>query len=181
MLRAADDFPRNNAFLDDALLVVDVVEKSIQRVETLFQAPLDVTPLVAGNDPRHEVERKNPFRALVLVIVNGEGDPLVQVGPLGDLALAVEVIDRERLGPLQQHPVGGTNHTRRREHLIVKIAGVIVLEQGRHRGLDKVSREHEMCYLHPPWPAVKVCAPSAGPPARPAPGRAPRRATIRRP
>ena len=170
MLRAADDFPRNDTLLDDALPLVNVVKEGIQRVEALFETPLDMTPLVAGNDARHEIERKNAFRALLLVIVNREGDPLVQVGPLGDLALAVEVIDRERLGPLQQHPVVGTNHTRRREHLIVKIAGVIILEQGRHRGLNKVSRKHEMCHLLPPWPAVKVCAPSAGPPARPAPG-----------
>ena len=181
MLRAADDFLGNNPFLHDALLMVDVVEKGIQRVETLFEAPLNVTPFVTGNDTRHEIERKNAFRALLLVVVDRKGDPLVQIGPLGDLALAVEVLDGKGLGPLQQHPVVRTNHTRRREHLIVKIARVIVLEKGRHRGLNKISREHEMCHLHPPWPAVKVRAPSAGPPARPAPGRAPRRATNQRP
>ena len=70
MLRAADDFEGNNPLLHDALLMVDVVKKSIQRVETLFETPLDVTPFVTGNDARDEIEGKNAFRAFLLVVVD---------------------------------------------------------------------------------------------------------------
>jgi hypothetical protein len=48
------------------------VQKKIKRGDPLLQAALDLFPFFAGNNSRYEIERKNPFCALG-VVVNSEG------------------------------------------------------------------------------------------------------------
>ena len=73
--------------LTDALVVVAVVDEQVEGGQPLDQAGFDDLPLVAGDDPRDDVERPrsvdpHPF------VVDGEGDadgPDLAVG--GHLAL----------------------------------------------------------------------------------------------
>ena len=75
MRRFPDVIFRNHAIAQNGLPVIDVVQKKIERSDSLFQPALDLFPFFAGNNSRDEIERKNPFRALG-VVVNGEGDTL---------------------------------------------------------------------------------------------------------
>ena len=85
---AVDQVARHDAFGEDPALVVDVLEKQVDRRQPLRQAALERAPLGGGDDARQQVERKDPLGAL-LVAVDGEGDALGQEGPVGlDLALA---------------------------------------------------------------------------------------------
>ena len=52
----------NDLILKDLLLVIDVVDKEIQRIDTLLQAPLDPLPFRRLDDARDDVEGENPFR-----------------------------------------------------------------------------------------------------------------------
>ncbi len=146
VLGAADDFLRDDPLFDNALVVVDVVEEGVERVKALFESALDMPPFVAGNDPWHEIEGENALRAFLLLVVDGEGDALVEVSPLGDLAFAVEVVDRQTLRALQEHPVVRTHLAGRGEHLIEEIAGFVVGKKGRHNGPRKIPKEHEICH-----------------------------------
>jgi len=52
---------RNDAGLQDLLVVVDVVNEGIQRPHTLFQAAVEADPLFQREHPRHDVEGNEPF------------------------------------------------------------------------------------------------------------------------
>ncbi len=75
-LGAHDQAARDDPVVDDLCSAgVDVVEERIECSSPLDQAELDRGPLVAGNDPRHEVHREGPFHSL-LIAVDGERDAL---------------------------------------------------------------------------------------------------------
>src|SRR5262249_31670759 len=67
-------FGRNLAGAHDVLVVVDVVNESVERRDTLAQSLLQLAPLGGGNDARGDVERDEAFRAGV-VAVDRKGDP----------------------------------------------------------------------------------------------------------
>ena len=52
MLRALDDFLRDDPFLQDALVVIDVVQEHVQRRDALDEAALDMLPLLLRDDAR---------------------------------------------------------------------------------------------------------------------------------
>ena len=64
---------RNDAILEDFLLVIDIVKEAIEGVDALLQALFQPDPLVAGNDAGNHIEGKNPLGTLVIA-VNVEGD-----------------------------------------------------------------------------------------------------------
>ena len=72
-----DDLRRDHAVLDDALLVVDVVEKQVQSGDSLHQSGLDVLPLPWRDHPGERIEREDSLRAFV-VSVDREGDALLE-------------------------------------------------------------------------------------------------------
>ena len=51
----------------------------VERADALLQPALDPAPLLGADDARHEVERKNPLRAL-RVAIDVERDALPQEG-----------------------------------------------------------------------------------------------------
>lgn len=51
-----DQFTRDAAGANDFLLVVDVVEKGVERDDPLFDALGELAPFAAGNDAGDEVE-----------------------------------------------------------------------------------------------------------------------------
>ena len=72
---AEDDFFRNDAVFEDALLVINVIQKKIQCRDALHEPGFDSLPLVGGNHAREGIERKNALGAF-LVAVNGESNSL---------------------------------------------------------------------------------------------------------
>jgi hypothetical protein len=65
---------RNDPGLDDALLVIEVGEEHVQRLDPLDTAALDNAPFAGGNAARNGVEGNQALCAL-LVAVEREGDP----------------------------------------------------------------------------------------------------------
>ena len=68
---------RHNARLDDLLVVVNVVDESVERRDALHQPFLHAGPLVRGNDAGNQVKRNQPLGAsarLVLFTIDGKGN-----------------------------------------------------------------------------------------------------------
>ena len=68
---------RDDAGLDDFLLVIDVVQEAVERGDALDQALFHARPFVGRDDARNQVERDQPLGAgavLVLRAVDREGD-----------------------------------------------------------------------------------------------------------
>jgi hypothetical protein len=55
-----DQLPRHDPLVHDLARVVDVVDERVERADPLGEPALDAAPLLAGDDPRHEVERERP-------------------------------------------------------------------------------------------------------------------------
>ena len=132
MFRALDHLARHDALLHDPLLVIEVVQEHIQRGDALHQPALDVLPLGARDDARDGIEGHDPLRALV-VAIDGEGDALIEEGlrreailPL-DLRVGQFVETPEHRAAMRAHRAG------RAEHLIEKIADLVVAEMIAHK------------------------------------------------
>jgi hypothetical protein len=65
VLTAIDDLARNDAVLEDAALVVDVLEEEVEGGDALGEAALDGGPLGGGDDARDRVVGEDALGALV--------------------------------------------------------------------------------------------------------------------
>ena len=74
ILRVGQQFGREHLVLDDPLVVVDVVDEQVQRLDPLAQPALDARPLVARDHPRDDVERPGAVDRAAFLGVDGEGD-----------------------------------------------------------------------------------------------------------
>ena len=86
--RFPDDLLRDHAVAQNVLRVIDVVQKQIQRRDSLDESALDEFPFFRGNDARHEIERENALGPLV-VVVDREGDALGEKSGRGQGAFAL--------------------------------------------------------------------------------------------
>ena len=123
---------RDDLFLEDALVGIEVLEEQIQRLHALDQARLDLRPFRIRDDARHEIERENALGAL-LVAVDGEGDALAQEGGVDRGAALVEFLLVEVLKALEERRVMGPHLALRGKHFVKKIAGLVFVEQGHER------------------------------------------------
>ena len=82
---------RDDLLLEDALLVVNVVQEKVQRADALGQAALQEVPFVRRDDARDQVERENLLRALA-VAVDGERDALREERLIGEHPFAPELV-----------------------------------------------------------------------------------------
>ena len=90
---AVHQLARHDALGEDASLVVDVLEKEVDRDQPLRQAALQRVPLARRDDARQQIEREDPLGAL-LVAVDREGDALRQEGAVGLDLPAAEIVER---------------------------------------------------------------------------------------
>ena len=97
---------RDAAFLQDALIVIDIEQERIQRGDPLFQAFFDAVPLGPRHRSRDQVEGENLLDA-AHVRIDGESDALIdesQVGPgplrqkIGHLQLPEAIVQRLAVG-----------------------------------------------------------------------------------
>ena len=85
------------------LVVIDVVDEQVQRADPLFEAPLDPVPLGRRDDPRDEIEGKDPLGAGA-VAVHVERDSHVQERTFGGLLPPQQLAIDHRLDELDQRP-----------------------------------------------------------------------------
>ena len=113
--------------------MIDVVEEEVERSDALGEAFLDGLPLIGRDDTRKGVERKDSFGAPVIVI-DGEGDLLLEERELHGVALAEEFFLGEIPESLGEHPVVGTDPgipgaAVFGKHFVVELFRLIVLEE----------------------------------------------------
>ena len=78
ILRIAQDlFGRERPARNDVLVVIDVVQKHVERAHSLLQARFELLPLSSRNDARHDVKRNQALGALrrslfLLFAIDGE-------------------------------------------------------------------------------------------------------------
>ena len=91
---------RHHTSLDDVLVVVDVADEGIERLDALPQARFERGPFVGRQDARNDVEGNGAFGAGI-VAVDREGDAHPPENQVGFGALA-----GQRLGALACQPIG---------------------------------------------------------------------------
>src|SRR5205085_6145515 len=82
-----DHVRRDGPVLEDLLLVIDIVDEAVERVDALLEAALDVVPLGGADDARDQVEGEDALGALI-VAVDVEGDAELQEEPFGGVLVA---------------------------------------------------------------------------------------------
>ena len=116
---AEDTLWRDDARLEDLLVVVDVVDEGVQRPHPLLEAALEADPFLQGHDPRHDVEGDQPLGTLFLA-VNGEGDSdtVEQCVRLG--AFLAQAVGRLLLEPPAIAQVVGPGAAVAEKHFVVR-------------------------------------------------------------
>ena len=111
--RQHDQAARHDPVVEDLLVVVDVVDEEVERLDALPQPRLDQPPLAGRDQARDQVERKDPLSPLRRVGVDGEGDPLVQEGAVGEIAGAAQCA-RVAVPPAARRAPGSAGEAQRR-------------------------------------------------------------------
>ena len=91
MRSAANDFARNNAVAHDLLVVIDIMQKEIQRGDPLAETALYVFPFDAGNDARDQIEWKDSFGPF-LIVIDCKGHSLREECVVRQVAFFLEVL-----------------------------------------------------------------------------------------
>ena len=86
---ARDELGRDEAVLEDLLLVVDVLDEPVDRGDALDAARLDDLPVGGRDDARDDVEGQDAVDR-VLVGVNGEGDAEIEELAVGGARAALQ-------------------------------------------------------------------------------------------
>ena len=73
---------------------IDVAQEQVQGMDALGQAALDAVPFLGRDDARQQVGGNDPLGGLV-VVIDGEGDALVQEALLAGLLAAVQLFQRQ--------------------------------------------------------------------------------------
>ena len=130
--RGAQDLGRDDAVLDDPLLVIDVVNEEVERADALLQAALDEAPFRRRDNPRHEIERKDPLGSGV-VAVDAEGNAHVQERAFRRLLATKEFAVGQSFDELAERARRRPRLAVGVEHLIEETAGFVVGEPHGNR------------------------------------------------
>jgi hypothetical protein len=104
------------------LVVIDIVEEDVDRLDALDAAPLDQVPLGAVEDARDEVEGDQPLGRTALGIDSeGDAEPAEQL--LSGVLLGDEGIDREIVEHAGKGRISVPDFPVRRAHLVEKFTG----------------------------------------------------------
>ena len=125
VFRAVDDLRGYDLVLENAALVVKVIDEHVQRGNALHQPCLDLVPFGTGHRARNDVQRPGPIDVVALGI-NGEADAHVDDRAVhGALTLdqllrrqCTEILGKAcRMRPRRTIPV---------DELVVKISGGVL-------------------------------------------------------
>src|SRR5205809_1259672 len=120
MFAAEDQFARHNAIGQNAALMVDVLQKKIERGDALGESALNDMPFIAGNDSRQKIVGENALSSL-LVSVNGERNSLVKKRQVRRLLAFSQFFRRQFQQRTEEGLIMRARNTRRGEHFIVGI------------------------------------------------------------
>ena len=123
---------RDDAVLQNFLLVIDVVQKQIQRRDALREAALDHLPFLRGNDARQKVEGKNFLRAR-RVTIDVEGHALPHERQIHGLPLVIELLRCERLEQFAEARIMRLHRAIAGGHLIKEIFRRVTVQQARRQ------------------------------------------------
>ena len=124
MFAGKDEKGRNDAVLDDFLLVVNVAQEKIERGDTLDQAAFQMLPFAGRDDAGNQVEGKNPLHALG-VTIDIEGDALAEKSQADCLALVFKLLTFEGFKHGAKVTVMGTDLAVPIHHFIKKVTLII--------------------------------------------------------
>ncbi len=123
-------FGRHDAIGDNFLVVIDVVDKQIQRFDSLFETTLDRLPIIGLDDPRYDIKRKNPLGPLVAT-VNGKGNPHLQQCRLRSLLPTMQIPGGEILNSMDQRLGGRARKARCLKQFIKESVRLIAVKLHR--------------------------------------------------
>jgi hypothetical protein len=128
----------DQAGLENLLVVIDVMDKAVERGHALHQALFHAGPFVGRDDARNQVERNQPLIAgavFVLGAVNGEGNADTAKNQLGLFA------------PLGHHVTGLARQPFVVDFVVVPYLFAAREELVRHGGVHLVEFMHEHLLL----------------------------------
>jgi hypothetical protein len=117
----------DDAVLDDALVVVEVVEEEVEGGDALDQAALQIFPLLGADDPWDEVEGEDPLGALGIAI-DVEGHALTHEGEVDFGPALVELVRADLLEEVSEALVVATHLRGSCEHLVEKPVRIVPLQ-----------------------------------------------------
>jgi hypothetical protein len=123
---------RDDAVLQDFLLVINVAQEQVQRRDALREAAFELLPFLGRNDARQQVERENLLRARRIAI-DVERDALAQKREVNRLAFVFEFPRRQGLEQLPELPVMRTQLALGIEHFVEKSVVLVLSEQALDR------------------------------------------------
>ena len=115
----ADHLFGDDFVLENLLVVIDIVDELVQRVDALAEPAFDPVPLLGANDARDQVEWKDALRAGG-VAVDVERDPHLQQQTLGRTLAAEKLPFFKRLNRFQEKTGLRPGTSPAFEHLVVK-------------------------------------------------------------
>ena len=108
-------------------------------MDALGQAALDAVPFLGGDDARQQIGGNDPLGRLV-VVVDGEGDALVQEALLAGLLAAVEFFQRQGGKARVHRGIGRARLAVGREHLVIGLAQLVIGVGRVHAGAGRPAR-----------------------------------------
>src|SRR6185369_13813529 len=90
---------RNRAVLENLLIVIDIVDEGVERMDPLLEPAFDVVPLGRADDARDQVEGKDALGTLV-VPIDVERDAELQEEPFPGMLVTQELSAGERFNGL---------------------------------------------------------------------------------
>ena len=121
----------NHAIAQNRLAMIDVVQKEVERGDSLFQTAFDFLPFPSGDNSWNQIEGKNSFRPL-RVAINSESHALSQESERSQFMFAVEFVFLQLGETLQQPLVMRPGLSRRIKHFVVEPAGIVFGEEFGH-------------------------------------------------
>ena len=114
---AQNQLRRDDVLLEDAARAVDVLQKHVERGDALDQPLLQLAPLAARQQARHNVERDQAFSGF-LVAVDAEGDAHAAEHEFGLSAARGEQFGRARFQPARHFRIDAPRRLLRHTHLV---------------------------------------------------------------
>ena len=159
MFGAIDHGARHHAVFQHPPVAIDIAQEKIERQNALSQPTLDAFPFLVGDDARQQIGGNDPFGGAV-VVIDGEGDALVQEALLARLLAADQFFQRQGGNAAVERGIRWPCAAIRREHFVIGRTQLVIFVRrilagarrtGRHGGNirpAKVLRVAESFMLH---------------------------------
>src|SRR5438128_2331767 len=123
------------------LIVINIVNEDIERMNALPKTALDYSPFIRSDDSGNDVEWKDPLGAR-LIAINVESDANAEQRLLGRLLIEPEFSVIERGDSLKQQTRARSRHAIRFEHLVVKTTRSVSVKKHKKSALGKTLGRH---------------------------------------